>query len=125
FMIRMREVSMEASREKLFGPVALPPRRRGAREPGCDIVRRIKRNATAALLLANLAGAIVTFVLGVWVVPIPHGLSRNTNLLPNVIGFAVATVIGLVAGSWLSTRASRISQGWLNEDRAPTPEERE
>ena len=115
---------MEASRQQLLGPVALPPGLH-AREPGCDVLRRIKRNSTVALLLANLAGAIVTFVLGVWVVPVPHGLSRGAHLTPNIIGFAVATVLGLVVGSWLSIRASRESQRWLKEDRTPTPEERE
>jgi adenylate cyclase len=115
---------LEASRQQLFGPVALPPGLH-AREPGCDVLRRIRRNSTVALLLANTAGAIVTFVLGVWVVPIPHGLSRDAHLLPNIIGFAVAIVVGLVGGSFLSIRASRVSQRWLKEDRTPTPEERE
>jgi adenylate cyclase len=116
---------MEASREKLLGPVAVRPPGLLARESGCDLVERIKRNATHALLLANLAGAVVTFALGQWVVPVPGGLQDNSNLVANVIGFGVALIIGLVAGTWLSNRASRAAQRWLREDRSPTPEERE
>jgi adenylate cyclase len=116
---------VEASRQQLPRPVAFPSPSLSAREPGCDLVKRIKRNATAALLLANLAGAIVTFVLGVWVVPVPKDLQSDSNLIANTVGFGVALVLGLIGGSVLSIRASRDAQRWLNEDRAPTPEERE
>ena len=116
---------MEASRQQLLGPVAVRPPGLPAREPGCNLVRSIKRNATAALLLANFAGAVVTFVLGVWVVPPPKGLQTESNLIANVVGFGVALVLGLVVGTVLSNRASRDAQRWLKEDRAPTPKERE
>jgi adenylate cyclase len=89
------------------------------------IVKRIVRNATVALLLANLAGAVVTFVLGAWIVPPPNGLKAVSNLEANVIGFGVALLVGLVVGTWLSNRASRDAQRWLKEDRAPTQQERE
>jgi adenylate cyclase len=101
-------------------PPSLPER-----ESGCDVVQRIKRNATVALLLANFAGAVVTFVLGQWVVPIPRGLATDANQRTNLIGFGAALVVGLIAGTALSVRVSRQAQGWLKEDRAPTPEERE
>src|SRR3954453_4746158 len=124
-MIRGREVSVEASRQQLPRPVAFPSPSPSAREPGCDLVKRIKRNATAALLLANLAGAIVTFVLGLWVVPVPKDLQSHSNQIANIVGFGVALVIGLVFGTVLSNRVSGGAQRWLREDRGPTPEERE
>jgi adenylate cyclase len=114
---------LEASRQQLFAPVAAPAP--PVRERGCDLVKRIKRNATAALLLANFAGAVVTFSLGTWALPVPKGLTRESNLVPNLIGFGVALAVGLVAGTYLSNRVSRKSQRWLKEDREPTPEERE
>jgi adenylate cyclase len=101
------------------------PRSDREREPGCEMIKRIGRNATVALLLANLAGAVVTFVLGAWVVPAPDGLATDSNLRNNLIGFGAALVLGLVAGSWLSLRTSRAAQRWLREERTPTPEERE
>jgi adenylate cyclase len=116
---------VEASRQQLLQPVAARPPTAPEREAGCDLVKRITRNATVALLLANLAGAVVTFVLGAWVVPPPHGLDATTNLTANIVGFAVALVIGLVIGTILSARASRDAQVWLREDRTPTPHERE
>jgi adenylate cyclase len=116
---------VEASRQQLLEPVAVRPPSLPEREAGCDLVKRIARNATVALVLANLAGAVVTFVLGAWVVPPPRGLTTDTNLLANAIGFGVALLIGLFAGTALSIRVSRDAQRWLREDRTPTPEERE
>jgi hypothetical protein len=66
---------VEASRQQLLPGVAVRPSTTPQREPGCVIVKRIARNATVALLLANLAGAVVTFVLGAWIVPPPNGSS--------------------------------------------------
>jgi adenylate cyclase len=114
---------MEASRQQLFTGIAAPRTRE--RQPGCEIVKRIARNATVALILANLSGAIVTFVLGAWVVPAPPGVATDGNMRNNLIGFGVALIAGLVLGTALSVRASRRAQRWLREERAPTPEERD
>src|SRR5438067_5840121 len=114
----MRELSLEASRQQLLGPVAVQPPSLPARESGCHLVERIKRHATHALLLANFAGGVVTFALGQWVVPVPKGLQDNSNLTANLIGFGVALIVGLVGGTWLSNRISRDAQRWLREDRA-------
>ena len=77
---------MEASRQQLAHPLAARPPSLPERESGCVLVKRIARNATFALLLANLAGAVVTFVLGQWVVPVPNDLQDNSNLLANFVG---------------------------------------
>jgi adenylate cyclase len=116
---------VEASGQQLLGRVAVAPPAPVERESGCVLVKRIARNATVALLLANLAGAVVTFVLGAWVVPAPNGLATDANLRANAIGFGVALVIGLVLGTWLSNRISRDAQRWLKEERPPTLQERE
>ncbi|MEA2411442.1 MAG: adenylate cyclase [Thermoleophilaceae bacterium] len=116
---------MEASRQQLFPGIAVAPPSDRAREPGCVMIKRIARNATVALVLANLAGAVVTFVLGAWVVPAPQGLNTDANLRNNLIGFGATLLVGLVVGTWLSIRASRDAQRWLREERAPTPEERD
>src|SRR3954468_4630914 len=116
---------MGASRQQLLTGMAVAPRTDREREPGCEMIKRIGRNATVALLLANLAGGVVTFVLGAWVVPAPEGLESDANMRNNLIGFGAALVLGLVAGTWLSLRISRDAQRWLREERAPTPEERD
>src|SRR5215212_7224449 len=44
---------------------------RPEREPGPALAARIRRRYTYSLLGANFAGAVLTFVLGNWVVPFP------------------------------------------------------
>src|SRR5205823_1499957 len=111
------------SRQQLLGGIPVRPPGSPEREPGAELLSRVARHATVALLLANLAGAVVTFVLGAWVVPPPHGLDPDTNLSTNIIGFAVALVVGGGLGTFLSIRVS--TQRWLREDRPPTPQERD
>ena len=116
---------MEASRQQLLARTPIDLSALANRCPGHILVQRIRRNATVALLAANGAGAVVTFVLGAWIVPPPAGIKPSDNLEANVIGFVAAMIVGLVAGTILSNRASRVSQGWLREDRTPTPAERD
>jgi adenylate cyclase len=116
---------MEASRQQLPGGIAPRPPAGSEREPGGELVARVARHATVALMFANLAGAVVTFVLGAWVVPPPHGIDVSTNLDTNIIGFVVALVVGGALGTFLSIRTSRDTQRWLREDRTPTPQERD
>jgi adenylate cyclase len=94
------------------------------REPGPVLAERIRRRATISLLGANLAGAVLTFVLATWVVPFPPEGATAASLRANVIGFAIVLLLGLVAGRSLSARVGREAQRWLMEDRQPTPEER-
>src|SRR3954469_18954535 len=98
---------MEASRQQLFPGMATAPLSDREREPSCELVKRIARNATVALLLANFAGGVVTFVLGAWVVPAPQGVASDANMRHNLIGFGAALLVGLFLGAWLSMRASR------------------
>ena len=116
---------MEASRQQLFPGMAVAPQADREREPGCEIVKRTTRDAKVALPLANLAGAVLTFVLGAWIVPPPEGIDIGHNLVTNVVAFGVVMVIGLVLGTWLSLQVSRDVQSWLREERPPTPAERD
>jgi adenylate cyclase len=95
------------------------------REPSSQVIRRIAHRASVALVLANFAGAFVTFVLGAWVVPNPAGSAAAANLRANVIAFGAVLAVGLVVGFVLVRRASSDAQRWLREDRAPTPRERD
>src|SRR3954469_24428221 len=105
--------------------MAVAPQPDREREPGCEIVKRTTRDAKVALPLANLAGAVLTFVLGAWIVPPPEGIAIGDNLTTNVVAFGVVIVIGLVLGTWLSLQVSRDVQSWLREERPPTPKERD
>src|SRR3954464_5459935 len=105
--------------------MAVAPQQDREREPGCAIVERTTRDAKVALPLANLAGAVLTFVLGVWIVPPPEGIDIGDNLATNAVAFGVVMVIGLVLGTWLSLQVSRDVQSWLREERPPTPKERD
>jgi adenylate cyclase len=118
-------MAVEASRQQLLKPVASRPPVTREREPGKRIVDRITRRAIVALALANGAGALVTFVLGAWVIPPPAGIKVSDNMAANVIAFAAALVVGLVVGTMLSIRLSREAREWLAEDRVPTPRERD
>jgi adenylate cyclase len=94
------------------------------RVPGPVLARQIRRRATVSLLGANLAGAVLTFVLANWVVPFPSEGTTPGNIKANAIAFAIVMLLGLVAGRWLSARIGRDAQRWLIEDRVPTPDER-
>ncbi|MEA2375695.1 MAG: adenylate cyclase [Thermoleophilaceae bacterium] len=95
------------------------------RQPGRALAARIRRQARVALLGANVAGALVVFVLGTWVIPVPAEGLRGGNLVLNLVAFGIALLGGLVLGTYLSQRAARISQDWISADRVPTPAERD
>src|SRR3954454_18224622 len=86
---------------------------------------RIARRCGAALIAANVAGAVMVFVLGVYVVPAPdlgeHGTLDILNFV--LIGLVLALVFPI--GSILANRRWRTISRWMREDRAPTPAERD
>jgi adenylate cyclase len=116
-------MAMELGRQPVVAGAHIEPPA-AEREPGPVLAARIRRRYTYSLLGANLAGAVLTFVLGNWVVPFPAEGSTSANITANAIGFGVVMVLGLFAGREISSRAGRQAQRWLLEDRAPTPEER-
>src|SRR4051794_25354885 len=119
----MSGMASEVGRHPVVTRTALEPPR-APREPGPLLAERIARRARFSLLAANLAGAVIVFVLGNWVVPFPKEGSTSSNITANVIGFCAVMVVGLVLGTVLSTRVGRDAQAWLLDDRTPTPTER-
>ncbi len=95
------------------------------RQPGRALSARMTRQARFALVAANAAGALVTFTLGTWIVPVPEEGLTGSNLVVNLVAFGVALPVGLVVGTYLSTRAARTGQNWISEDRVPTEGERD
>src|SRR4051794_21611161 len=96
---------------------------RPAPPPGVDLAATLRARATIALVGANAAGAVLTAVLGTWVVPFPKEGSTPENVRVNVIAFVVVLVVGLMVGTYLSVRIARGAQRWLIEERRPTPAE--
>ncbi len=92
--------------------------------PGRAIARRAMLLMIPATVTANLAGAVVVFVLAGFVLPKPELEERDTILLVNLAAAGayvlVAALIGTLwgLGRWRSTRR------WLVEDREPTEAER-
>jgi adenylate cyclase len=93
-------------------------------DPGRRIARRAMLLTVPAILAANLAGAVVVFVLAGFVLPKPDLAEADTILLVNLVAAAAYLVVaGLVGtvwglGRWRSTRR------WLMEDREPSEAER-
>lgn len=86
---------------------------------------RIARRCGVALIAANLAGAVLVFVLGVVVVPAPDlGPHLTLDVLNFVLLGLCLTVLFPIGGVLLSRRW-RATSAWMREDRTPTPEERD
>jgi adenylate cyclase len=103
-------------------PLAAPD---GMQLPGPQLADRLVRRTSIALMAANGAGAVVTFVLSTFVVPAPpEGLTASNQRL-NAIAFGVVLALGLVVGFYVSSRVAAPGLDWLREDRDPTPEERD
>jgi adenylate cyclase len=94
-------------------------------EPGRRIARRTTALMVPAMLAANACGAVVVFVLMVWVLPKPAlGGHENTALLVNLVAASayllLACAVGTVWGLW----RWRATRAWLVGDREPDAAER-
>ncbi len=86
---------------------------------------RTARRCAVALVAANVVGAIVVFVLGVYVVPAPDvGDVAQLNAL-NLVVLGLCLALLFPAGGWLAGRRWNEISRWIREDRAPTPAERD
>src|SRR5437762_1500764 len=83
------------------------------------------RHGKYAVMLANAVGAVVTFSLSAWVVPIPKQGSTPQNVRENLIAFIIVLIVGMIAGTALSVRAADKASGWIRAGRLPTLDERE
>jgi len=90
---------------------------------GGTLERRVLLPLSAALLAANVVGALVVFVLLFWVVPLPEVGDDADLRRANGILFAAGLVVAVPAGlAWSRHRTSALL-GWVREGRAPSPEE--
>jgi adenylate cyclase len=84
-----------------------------------------ERRITLALLGANVVGAVVVFVVAMWVVPSPVVHHEERLLLLNLILLGLCLFVGIPAGGVWANRKWRRASSWAREQRAPTPEERD
>ena len=90
---------------------------------GGTLERRVLLPLSAALLAANVVGALVVFVLLFWVVPLPEVGDDADLRRANGILFAAGLVVAVPAGlAWSRHRTSALL-GWVREGRAPSPDE--
>jgi adenylate cyclase len=87
------------------------------------IYRSVQRRCGIVVGGANALGALLVFVLGVFVIPEPQVANEAELVRLNVILFAVVGTAGIVVGTLLSLRLARRSAAWLLEGRDPTPDE--
>ena len=101
-------------------PVVIPL---AAGDSAPRLVVRVRHRVVFALLAANATGALVTFALGIFVVPAPEANFTGENIVANAIAFTLVLAAGGPAGIYFSTRAARDAQRWMLEDRRPSPHE--
>ncbi len=93
-------------------------------ESGRDLRRRTQVLLTVSLVGANLVGAAIVYAIASWVFPYPDvddpGATRIANVIALGAFFLVVTPLGIRWGG----RRLADGRAWLEEDRAPTPEER-
>ena len=91
---------------------------------GQALARRTRLLLLFAIVIANIVGAVTVFVFANFVVPTPELDNEGEIRLVNLIGFTIylggAVLIGAIWGS----RRMRAMREFLNEERAPTREER-
>jgi adenylate cyclase len=93
-------------------------------DSGSDLVRRTQVLLTVSLVGANLVGAAIVYTIASWVFPYPDvedlGATRIANVITLGAFFLLVTPLGIRWGS----RRLADGRAWLEEDRAPTAEER-
>jgi adenylate cyclase len=87
------------------------------RAEGDRLARQVQLWLTAVTLVANLVGAVVVFVLLLWVVPTPV-VAGNVGLL-NLIGVPAYIVLALAIGAVWGTRRLLPRLRWVREGRPP------
>jgi adenylate cyclase len=78
-----------------------------------------------ALAIANLVGAIVVFVLGVYVIPAPNIADHGHLDAWNFVLLGLCLLLLFPFGGMQAARRWREISTWMREDRAPTPAERD
>lgn len=91
---------------------------------GPTIVLAVTVLGAVASALANIAGAVVVFVLLVFVLPTPEGIDRTTVIVRNLAVGGGYLVLSLLVGATLGLRKSVRTLTWLRDEREPDDEER-
>lgn len=91
---------------------------------GRSVVRRCLTLSALSTLLANLAGAVVVFVLLAFVLPLPDVADEPRVLLSNLVVASVYAVTAAVVGGVFSMVDAARRLRWLVEERTPTTAER-
>ena len=91
---------------------------------GRAVAARAALLATPAVIVSNLIGAILVFVLIVWVLPTPEVEDRTRVILVNLVAAAIYVAGALVIGTVWGLARLRKAHKWLLEDRPPSEEER-
>jgi adenylate cyclase len=91
-----------------------------AEPSGEAIVRRVGLPLAAAILTANVAGALVVFVFLAWVLPLPDVPDELHARRTNAIVLAFGLLAALVAGLTWSYRRLLPARRWLLAGRAPS-----
>src|SRR4051812_27272504 len=90
-----------------------------------EVADRISRRCAIALVLANVVGAVVVFVLGVYVIPAPHIAEHGHLDLWNFALLAACLLVLFPVGAIHAKRRWTGISRWMREDRRPTPAERD
>jgi adenylate cyclase len=89
------------------------------------LLRTVEKRVTITQWLAHLVGILDVGLLLFYVLPDPAaGVSFEDHIDPNLIAMAIYLPFAMAAGTIIGKRLNPARQGWLQEGREPTPEER-
>ena len=92
---------------------------------GRELWRHNIRRSAAAMVVSNAVAAIVVFVYGAWVVPVPDVDHPGRVTLLNLVVFAAYLAVAFPVATVWSLRRARLTGAWMTSGRDPTPEERD
>ena len=91
---------------------------------GQALQRRTRLLLLIAIVIANIVGAVTVFGFANFVVPTPDLDNEGENRLVNLIGFTIYLGGAVLIGAIWGGRRMQPMHEFLNEERAPTREER-
>jgi adenylate cyclase len=92
---------------------------------GRAILLAVTSLGAVATILANVAGAVVVFVLLAFVLPVPEEVDRASLVVRNLVAGSIYLGVALVVGAATGLRKTVRTLTWLRDDRDPTPDERD
>ncbi|MDP9228650.1 MAG: adenylate/guanylate cyclase domain-containing protein [Actinomycetota bacterium] len=95
-----------------------------AARTGSALQRRTRLLLTLAVVLSNMVGATIVFVLANFVVPTPTLSNADDVRLTNLIAFGVYLATATVVGTLWGQRRMKVLRGFLEEERDPDRAER-